>query len=964
MNAIFLQILDMSITASYVILAVLIIRLLLHKAPKKYSYLLWSVVAFRLCCPFSFQAPFSLLNLRKLLPDKVSESLQFVSDNLTDNSATSVTPGIVGTNMNGTTISEIITSGNSTPATVMPSNPTTTIGSDITTELAPNGAPISAIANPLNEKTFLLEHLIVFLWIAGILALFIYSLIRYFKLRRELRTAIVLRENIYQSDQVCSPFILGFVKPRIYIPFGLNKDSLAYVLEHERYHIKRRDYLIKPFAFALLCLHWFNPLCWLAFYLMSKDMEMSCDEKVLSCNENIRKSYSTTLLSFAANHRFPTPSPLAFGESGVKSRIKNALNWKRPGIWITTTAVIVTIIVLAICVTNPTKNTEIPSDNVSQSQNDNTVDSDTKTDSILLPDTAFYFEYNNTFASMEDYAAQKMKQLIGSTTGHYSLSKEHATATITDAKVYLLEKRGEISNLIPSGTLELWAFHYLVQVDADPNDIILVGGQHEVEDGWYSLLGSDSGYTHIIALRQNDGTYRLLECQTNDSMSLFYNGHRNVAEALYDWGVTHFQLDLPLNCKTFATENGYWQYYWRIDGDGWYFYQFAPSHDYWTQAEDGSFSWTSNLGFTISVTKLDHSAKEEVESLVSLEYMEEEANCIHVKHAKNNTEDYYYDAPEGGCYRVRTDYPTGIAPTVDPEILDIMARSFVMTTTNHDEATRPAITVEPYSDMTESLNEFLSSLDDSALSAITLNKEGADGITYRHPHLADNARFYTNCLNSPYWLAVFTEQSNLPDAEITVTISNGSGAQLTAFQGSKQLLFENSEGRWLLHSYNYEYAENELYVILRGWFDEVEYESLILKYGYDDFTLPDRGQSYLEAGAEGVQILEELHLQVTPGSKYCYSFVDTRVADAEKDLSFMKANGWFPKDYYGFYLYTTFVPENEYARDWSEAGNTTEYEGTGTDGLAVPEDALKYQRCCTAYRADGLWHISIGGTDW
>ena len=957
MNTIFFQILNMSLAAGYVILAVMFIRLLLRKAPKKYSYLLWIVVGFRLCCPFSFEAPYSLFNLGKLLPDQIGESLPVIEHYVTGTDA-SVAPGYPSTNSNNAFLT-----GNTISDTTSPNTTPITTGNSILINIMPTEAPDTLIVASPNREFFSFENLIVWIWIAGIAALILYSLLQYIKLRRELRTSILLKENIYQSDNVCSPFILGLMKPKIYIPFGLEKNSLTYVLEHEQYHIKRRDYLIKPFAFALLCLHWFNPLCWLAFHLMCKDMEMSCDEKVLSLGES-SKAYSTTLLSFATNRRFPSPGPLAFGESGAKSRIKNALNWKRPGIWVTIVATIICTVTIVVCITNPSEDTTTPSDDIFLSQDDNTTASDTKDDSGTTPGTAFAFEYNNTFASMEDYASQKMEQLIGSTIEYYSLSQESpVSTTITNAKIHLLEKIGEIANLIPDGTLELWAFHYLTQVDAYPKDIILVGGQDEPEKGWYSLLGSDSGNIRIIALRQNDGTYRLLECLTNDSMFLFDNGHRNVAEALYDWGINHYQLDLPLNTKMLTTEDGYSGYYWRIDGDGWYFYQFAPSHDYWTQSADGSFSWTSKLGFTFSVAKLECSAKEETEALISRESVEEDANCIHVKHAKSNIEDYYYDAPEGGCYRVRTDYRIDIAPTIDPNILDVMARSFVITSSHREETGTqiPTASTEPFSDLTKAVSEFLSSLEDSALSAITLNQESTDEITYRHPSLADNARFYTNCLNYSQWFAVLAEQDNLFDSEISVTLSNDFGAQLTAFQGSNQLLFENSEGRWLLHAFGHEYAENEIYVILRGWFDEVEYKSLILKYGYNDFTLPDRGQNYLEAGAEAVQIMEELHMQVSPGSKYCYSFVSTRVSDAEKDLEVMKSSGFFPKDYYGFYLYTVFVPENAYAYDWCWAGNTGDY--TGDDPL-VPDGALEYQRCCTAYRADGMWHISIGGTGW
>lgn len=151
---------------------------------------------------------------------------------------------------------------------------------------------------------------------------------------------------------------MGFIKPKIYIPYGLDADKLFYVIQHERVHLKRFDHIIKPAAFIILTVHWFNPLVWLAFYLMSRDMEMSCDEKVLSEAENANCDYSSTLLSLAVKHRFPSPSPLAFGESGVKSRIKNALSFKRPALWISAVCAAICVLAIFICTADPkdTKN--------------------------------------------------------------------------------------------------------------------------------------------------------------------------------------------------------------------------------------------------------------------------------------------------------------------------------------------------------------------------------------------------------------------------------------------------------------------------------------------------------------------------------------------------------------------------------------------------------------------------------
>ena len=303
MDAVFLKLLNMSITASYVILAILLVRLLLRKAPKKYSYLLWSAAAFRLCCPVSFSSVFSLFRLKFFDMTSAQQTgsavLQYIPEQASFMAQPEVTVGIPAAN-----------------AVIRSALPTAEQPSSI---------------NTLQTLVFLASCI----WIIGVFALLMWAAVSYVRLRFKMDTAVLLEGDVYQSDQVRSPFILGFIRPKIYIPFGLDEGALRYVLAHERCHLKRLDHLIRPFAFLLLTLHWFNPLCWLAFYLMVRDMEMSCDETVLSGEGDICADYSTVLLSFAANRRFPSPGPLAFGESGVKSRIKNALKWKRPKIWVT-----------------------------------------------------------------------------------------------------------------------------------------------------------------------------------------------------------------------------------------------------------------------------------------------------------------------------------------------------------------------------------------------------------------------------------------------------------------------------------------------------------------------------------------------------------------------------------------------------------------------------------------------------
>ncbi len=329
MEAVFLQILNMSITGSYVILAVIVLRLFLKKAPKKYSYLMWTVCAFRLCCPISFKNIFSIFNLRFFNMPSNGATLEHISQNIGMMNAPAVSTGI-----------------NSVDSAVNGSFPAAT--------------PMASV-NPMQVIIFAASVI----WLTGIAALLIYSITSYIMLRVKLRNAVIYEKNVYQSDKIGSPFVFGLIRPKIYIPFGIDENEMNYVLAHERYHIKRRDYIIKPIAFSILTLHWFNPLCHLAFILMSSDMEMSCDEKVISEGKAKSKEYSGALLSLASRKKPPAPCPLAFGETGIKGRIKNILKYKKPRVYVSVISVMLCAAVLIACASNPNiVNNAIPYDSI------------------------------------------------------------------------------------------------------------------------------------------------------------------------------------------------------------------------------------------------------------------------------------------------------------------------------------------------------------------------------------------------------------------------------------------------------------------------------------------------------------------------------------------------------------------------------------------------------------------------
>ena len=326
MNDLFLRVLNMSVTGCYVILAVLAARFLLRKAPKKYSYALWAAAGFRLVCPVSFRSVLSLFSLRP-----------FQSARQSGSGMTFIPAPVVYEPV--PTVSSAVDAMEQTVSSTLPA---------VTPPIAPSVAP-AATVNPI--QTILLIAMI--LWLAGMAVMATVSIVNYIRLKKELQFAIRLEGNIWQSEAVRSPFILGIWKPKIYIPYGLDDQTRQTILAHEQYHLLRLDHWVKVFAFGILTLHWFNPVCHVAFHLMSRDMEMSCDEHVLAEKSIETTKYSESLLTIATNRRFPAATPLAFAETGVKERMINVLKWRKPRTWVTVTAILVSVLMLVSCVANP-----------------------------------------------------------------------------------------------------------------------------------------------------------------------------------------------------------------------------------------------------------------------------------------------------------------------------------------------------------------------------------------------------------------------------------------------------------------------------------------------------------------------------------------------------------------------------------------------------------------------------------
>ena len=287
MSALFLKVFNLAINASWLILAVIAARLLLKKAPRWISCLLWGLVALRLLCPLSMESALSLLPSAEAVPERI---------------VTEQKPQIdTGLRIVDNTVNPVIES---------------TFSPDKGDSVNPMQVVVSVAA---------------FVWLTGMAAMLLYALISVALLKRRVRASLAIRGRIRECDEVRSPFVLGVICPRIYVPSGMNDDMLELVIAHEEAHIKRHDHWWKPLGFVLLSAYWFNPLCWAAYILLCRDIEAACDEKVIRDKDReYMAAYSQALLDCSDQRRIIAACPLAFGETGVKARIKAVLSYKKP----------------------------------------------------------------------------------------------------------------------------------------------------------------------------------------------------------------------------------------------------------------------------------------------------------------------------------------------------------------------------------------------------------------------------------------------------------------------------------------------------------------------------------------------------------------------------------------------------------------------------------------------------------
>lgn len=374
LEQVFLKVVNMSITAGYCIMVVLLLRFFIRKLPKIYSYALWTAVYFRLICPVSLESTLSLIRMRTepIPQDTDTQILSHIS---------------VGT----------IPAGQAVKHTVQ--------GNALQTE----------IADSVNLMRILLAAAGI-LWITACCLLLICSTWSYIRLRIRLRNAVLLEEGVYEKEGIETPFVIGLCRPKIFLPPGMEERDQGFVLEHERTHIRRRDHLVKQAAFLISCVHWFHPLVWLSFYLMCRDMEMSCDEAVIrKLGREVRREYSAALLSLSSGRKIVLGSPLAFGENSIRSRIVNVLQYRKRAVWVSLAAAAGIAAVTAGLALNP-EDDKARTENSKEDVNDTAADgeghagqdAETVSEGNILPNYMDYEGYLDEAPGESKHTYQKL----------------------------------------------------------------------------------------------------------------------------------------------------------------------------------------------------------------------------------------------------------------------------------------------------------------------------------------------------------------------------------------------------------------------------------------------------------------------------------------------------------------------------------------------------------------------------
>lgn len=509
MDNLFSKILEMSIDGSFVIAFIFMIRVLLKRAPKIFSYVLWGIVFLRLIIPFSIESSVSIIKVRdRVFQEEKSAEVQY------------------------------------TPSTTLENNP------DYNTSYETTSKDIPDIEIEIPKKT----NIIPYIWLSGIGLLGIYSIYSTLKLSEKLKDANYIDDNIYIARNIDTAFVFGIIRPKIYLPHGLQENEKEYILKHEQIHLKRRDHIFKFLAFVITSIHWFNPLVWVSYYLMSVDMELSCDEAVVrELGTSIKKDYSRSLLSFSTGRKILTASPIAFGENNVKSRIKNILQYKKPKFWILVLCVILVLGTMVGCLTDSPKMEE---NSLSENTNGDKEDPIKKV---------------KNYKTEEEYAKAFIEEDIKNLEEEYSKSDSSKDIRIEDYEITSFELIDTFEHIMDT-PLEMWKLEYKFK----PNKLVAHAPGNVLGDGWLNRFSevetpyllflkngddvkyfgnANRGFFHMNSVPNRESAARTILEREGILPRVSYEGKHKLYQLILNSGHVHkFLLSKPI----YQNEDGIW----------------------------------------------------------------------------------------------------------------------------------------------------------------------------------------------------------------------------------------------------------------------------------------------------------------------------------------------------------------------------------------------------------------------
>ena len=1009
MGALFQNVLEASFHGGIVIVVVLLARLVLRKAPKKYICLLWLLAALRLLLPIEIE---SRLSLQPELNPVVQSGDAFVPEEHPE-----------------------------VPAVTYPASPAMPDSQEF-----PDDVVIVTTPNAVEkEEIRAVDYTEIFsrVWLSVAAGMLVYSALSYLRLRRRVGDGVILSEGIWVSGRIDSPFVMGFFRPRIYLTPGLGEKEREYVLAHEKCHIRRGDQWWKLLGYITLAVHWFHPLVWLGYVLLCRDLEMACDEAVVKeMAVAERKAYSAALLACSARGHTIAACPVAFGEVSVKERIRNVLNYRKPKFWIVLIA-LTAIVVVAVCFLTTPPEPEVPKDgNVPVPQVESVrrwgITAWCKNPSA----TGVEFVFEQTDPSI------KGELLYGQA---YTLEKWDGTQWVA------------VSPIIENGAFTMEAI-LLQKNTATVLEIDWEWLYGEVNDGYYRItktvgLGSESqdfpvcfgigeGYenmsanqteealqeTTIAAVSGRTFTYEKPGIMGAFTISIYADGTFTYYEGMASSYIGIGTWSVEGNILT-LTDTGLGSltrcFRFRVKDDGLYFMEAASDRFIYVDVADGD-----RFAVSVQTVEVDLSP-EQVTAMCAAAYGElHNAGCyyIHIdadygvdSYQWKNGDSYYVHIIDSGWYDylVHGEVYYRISPEMAqregipmgwidqdyveenrigylgslgniyfwelwsweewaPEfkrwepILDGMICEF---TDREDPDTSWLLALDAVGNLTY-IEKIMSGSTVEVCTILSLDPAyAANGIALEY---ADAYRSVPNAVivrDQAFYEELFTRQTDGAYATMWVgDLYEAFYAEPEEFTRQLSRKFGEDPGKvreaLTLMSYELEWYEPERFIqtleelrnvadldqnavdLLYWYYWEGEYRAL---GGGHCVNVPDNGQDYLAAALEGCEILEGYHLQVSSGSMFRYTYVSCRVEDDPYITELYQGQGTFDENTYAFNLYVTFVPENDGAYAYSMAGNTGEYSGSDPE---VPEGALEYSRCGYVTRTENGWLVEITGTGW